>query len=133
MNHGDTESTEKTLKREKAEIAWKETTTSILCRVFLRLLNWVFSMFSVLLRLLSYRPTDAAAFAVSPTRRGGRPLRPTKMRKVGFRWVTALHGNLTHLIFVQPHPSKVVRRSKDDDWPCGRSVILEQALSRCCE
>jgi hypothetical protein len=35
----------------------------------------------------------------------GRPLRPEKMRKSGLRWVTALRGNLTHLIFVRPHPS----------------------------
>jgi hypothetical protein len=28
------------------------------------------------------------------------------MRKNGLRWVTAIHGLLTHLIFVRPHPSK---------------------------
>jgi hypothetical protein len=31
-----------------------------------------------------------------------RPLRPRKMQKNGLHWVTAIRGNLTHLIFVQP-------------------------------
>jgi hypothetical protein len=31
------------------------------------------------------------------------------MLKIDLRWVTTLHGNLTHLIFVQSRPSKVDR------------------------
>ncbi len=33
-------------------------------------------------------------------------LGPGKMRKPGLRRVTTIHGNLTHLIFVRPHPSR---------------------------
>jgi hypothetical protein len=32
-----------------------------------------------------------------------------KMQKIGLHGVTANHGNLTHLIFVQPRPSKMNR------------------------
>ena len=48
-----------------------------------------------------------AARAASPIRVGtpGRGLRPRKMRKNGFHRLTAVHGTLTHLIFVRPHPS----------------------------
>jgi hypothetical protein len=31
------------------------------------------------------------------------------MQKNGVHWVTALRGNLTHLIFVRPHPSNLIR------------------------
>jgi hypothetical protein len=51
------------------------------------------------------------------------------MRKVGLHWVTAVHNNLTHLIFVQPHPSKVdLAASNALAGLTSGSAILEQRL-----